>query len=97
MAAHSFTLNAPLPVRLRPQARVPAPRVFWADEFRYDEHARFYDYFLLRDPSGRHNAGSFGGPVDEMFHGGAWRVYRRPYDFEPRPIPLAPPPPAPGQ
>ena len=28
VAAHSFTANAPLPVRLRPEARVPAPAVW---------------------------------------------------------------------
>ena len=97
MAAHSFTLNAPLPVRLRPEARVPAPRLFWPDEFRYDEHARFFDYFLLRDPTGRHNVRSFGGPVHEVFRGGAWRVYRGPFDFERRVVLPAPPPSPPGQ
>ena len=77
MAAHSFTANAPLPVRLRPEARVPAPGVWRPDEFRYDAHGRFFDHFLVRDPTGRHDAPrTFGGAVDEVFREGAWRVYR---------------------
>jgi hypothetical protein len=77
MAAHSFTANAPLPVRLRPAARVPAPGVWRPDEFRYDAHGRFYDHFLVRDRTGRHDARrTFGGAVDEVFREGAWRVYR---------------------
>ncbi len=53
VAAHSFTANAPLPVRLRPEARVPAPGVWRPDEFRYDAHGGFFDHFLVRDPTGR--------------------------------------------
>lgn len=77
VAAHSFTANAPLPVRLRPEARVSAPGVWRPDEFRYDVHGRFFDHFLIRDPTGRHDVlRPFGGAVDEVFREGAWRVYR---------------------
>lgn len=89
MAAHSFTANAPLPVRLRPEARVPAPRVWWPSEFSYDEHGRSFDHFLIRDPVSGHNV-LFGGSAKEVFRGGAWRVYRGRFDFEPRVIQLAP-------
>ena len=92
MAAHSFTANAPLPVRLRPRARVPEPRVWHPREFRYDEHGRFFDYFLVRDPTGGPDArGQFAdGSADEVFRGGAWRVYRGRFDFQPRVVQPAP-------
>jgi len=92
MAAHSFTANAPLPVRLRPRARGPEPRVWHPGEFRYDEHGRFFDFFLIRDPTGRQDVlRQFApGSVDEVFRGGAWRVYRGRFDFKPRVIQLAP-------
>jgi hypothetical protein len=77
MAAHSFTANAPLPVRLRPEARVPAPAIWHPRDFRYDEHGGFFDHFLIRDPTGRFDVRSpFEGAVDEVFREGAWRVYR---------------------
>jgi hypothetical protein len=77
MAAHSFAANAPLPVRLRPEARMPAPGVWRPDDFRYDVHGRFFDHFLIRDPAGRLDVRSaFGGAVEEVFREGAWRVYR---------------------
>jgi hypothetical protein len=84
MAAHSFTANAPLPVRLRPEARVPAPGVWRPDEFRYDAHGRSFDHFLVRDPTGRHDGERAfgGGAVDEVFREGAWRVYRGRTDLE---------------
>ena len=76
-AAHSFAANAPLPVRLRPGARVPAPSVWRPYEFRYDEHARFFDHFLIRDPEGAHDGSQlFGDAAEEVFREGAWRVYR---------------------
>jgi hypothetical protein len=76
-AAHSFAANAPLPVRLRPEARVKAPGVWRPDEFRYDEHGAFFDHFLVRDPKGTHDgARLFGGAAEEVFREGAWRVYR---------------------
>ena len=53
VAAHSFTANAPLPVRLRPEARVPTPEIWRPGEFRYDAHGGFFDHFLIRDPAGR--------------------------------------------
>ena len=77
MAAHSFAANAPLPVRLRPEARVAAPGVWHPEEFRYDVHGGFYEYFLVRDPTGRHDMSwPFGGGMDEVFREGAWQVYR---------------------
>ena len=92
MAAHSFTANAPLPVRLRARARVPEPRVWHPGEFRYDEHGRFFDHFLIRDPTGRQDVlrQLAAGSVDEVFRGGAWRVYRGRFDFQPRVIQPAP-------
>jgi hypothetical protein len=75
MAAHSFAANAPLPVRLRPEARVPAPSVWRPDQFRPGEDGGFFDYLLVRDPEGE------GGAPDPrfalVFREGAWRVYRR--------------------
>lgn len=77
VAAHSFTANAPLPVRLRPAARVPAPGVWQPGEFRYDVHGGFFDNFLVRDPTGRHDAAwPSKSALHEVFREGAWRVYR---------------------
>ena len=76
MAAHSFTANAPLPVRLRNEARVPVPRVWRPDDFRYDVHGGFFEYFLVRDSTGRHDASWPRAALDEVFREGAWRVYR---------------------
>ena len=77
VAAHSFTANAPLPVRLRPLARVPGPPVWQPHEFRYDDHGAFFDHFLIRDPTGRHGLRRpSGSAVNEVFREGAWRVYR---------------------
>jgi hypothetical protein len=77
VAAHSFTVNAPLPVRLRPEARVPVPGVWRPDDFRYDVHGGFFDHFLIRDPTGRHDVSwPFRGAMDEVFREDAWRVYR---------------------
>jgi hypothetical protein len=77
VAAHSFTANAPLPVRLRPGARVPAPGVWQPGEFRYDVHRGFFDHFLVRDPTGRHDAAwPSRSALHEVFREGAWRVYR---------------------
>ena len=77
MAAHSFTANAPLPVRLRTEARVSAPGVWRPDEFRYDVHGAFFDHFLVRDPTGRHDvAWPDARAMEEVFREGAWRVYR---------------------
>ena len=77
MAAHSFTANAPLPVRLRTEARVSAPGVWRPDEFRYDVHGAFFDHFLVRDPTGRHDVSwPDARAMEEVFREGAWRVYR---------------------
>jgi hypothetical protein len=77
VAAHSFTANAPLPVRLRPEARVPAPGVWSPDAFRYDAHGGVFEYFLVRDPTGRrYESWGSRAVVDEVFREGAWRVYR---------------------
>jgi hypothetical protein len=77
VAAHSFTANAPLPVRLRTEARVDAPGVWWPDQFRYDAHGGFFDHFLVRDPTGRRDAAwPARAALEEVFREGAWRVYR---------------------
>jgi hypothetical protein len=76
MAAHSFTANAPLPVRLRPEARVPAPRVWHPGEFRYDEHGRHFDYLLVRERTGGDVVRAVPGRFEEVFREGVWRVYR---------------------
>lgn len=76
MAAHSFTANAPLPVRLRPEARVPAPGVWWPHEFRYDEHGRSFDHFLVRERTGGDALQPAPGTLEEVFREGVWRVYR---------------------
>jgi hypothetical protein len=83
VAAHSFTANAPLPVRLRPEARVPTPSVWWPRDFRYGEHGRNFDYFLVRDPARGHSE-DFEGAVEEVFRAGAWRVYRGRFEAGPR-------------
>ena len=76
-AAHSFAANAPLPVGLRPGARVVAQGVWRPDQFRYDAHGAYFDHFLVRDPGGAHDPRAlFGGAADEVYRGGAWRVYR---------------------
>jgi len=77
VASHSFTANAPLPVGLRRVARVASAGVWRPDEFRYAEHAAFFDHFLIRDPTGRHGLQRpYGSAVYEVFREGAWRVYR---------------------
>lgn len=79
VAAHSFTANAPLPVRLRPDARVEVPGVWHPRDFRYDEHGPFFDHFLVRDPTGLHELQiPDDAAVEEVFREGAWRVYRGP-------------------
>jgi len=75
-AAHSFAANAPLPVRLRPEARVRVPGVWRPEEFRYDDHGAFFDHFLVRDPDGTHDGRKLFGGAEEVFREGAWRVYR---------------------
>jgi hypothetical protein len=80
VAAHSFTANAPLPVRLRPEARVAAPNVWNPGEFRYDRHRDFFDYFLVRVPAAKNEGPSILG-TKEVFRGGAWRVYKVYRDF----------------
>jgi hypothetical protein len=75
VAAHSFTANAPLPVRLRPEARVEAPSVWHPGYFRYDQHRGFFEYYLVHDPGGKYEALAILG-TKEVFRGGAWRVYR---------------------
>jgi hypothetical protein len=78
MAAHSFAANAPLPVRLRTGARLPASEVWRPHHFRYHDHGRYFDYFLVRDPGGDADPlRALEAHVEEVFRGGAWRVYRR--------------------
>jgi hypothetical protein len=82
VAAHSFAANAPLPVRLRTEARVPAPEVWRPDGFRYEAHGPWFDYFLVRDPGGNADPLRFEDAVTSVFRGGAWRVYRRRFEDE---------------
>ena len=83
MAAHSFTANSPMPVRLRRAARVPAPEVWHPRHFRYEDHARHFDYFLVRGTA--EDAGPLRERPEEMvetFRGEEWRVYRRRFPGE---------------
>ena len=83
MAAHSFTANSPMPVRLRRVARVPAPEVWHPAAFRYEEHARYFDHFLVRGGIEASRAlRERPDEVDEVFRGGAWRVFRRRSELE---------------
>jgi hypothetical protein len=93
MAAHSFTANSPMPVRLRRAARVPAPEVWHPRTFDYDLHGEFFDYFLVRGTTidaiplwSRPDA------VVEVYRGRDWRVYRRlsEYDASPQQAPAPP-------
>lgn len=78
LAAHSFAAHAPLPVRLRPEARLPAPGVWRPDEFRRETHGSAFDVFLVRDPESSSALDQrLGAGVAEVFREGAWRVYRR--------------------
>lgn len=76
VAAHSFTANAPLPVRLRPEARPAAPALWNPDSFRYDVHGEYFDHFLIHDPSGWRDTTWPADRVEQIFREGPWRVYR---------------------
>ncbi len=96
MAAHSFSANPPLPVRLRVEARVPAPELWRPHEFVFATHARYFDYFLVRDPGGLKDPLRLEDEVTEVFREGAWRVYRMSGSVDERVI-RRPTPPAPGR
>jgi hypothetical protein len=76
MAAHSFTANAPLPVRLRPEARVPAPALWFPHEFSQMAHGRYFDHLLVRERTGGDLVRPAASAWDEVFREGVWRVYR---------------------
>jgi hypothetical protein len=76
MAAHSFTANAPLPVRLRPEARVPAPALWFPYEFSQKAHGRSFDHLLVRERTGGDLVHPTASAWDEVFREGVWRVYR---------------------
>ena len=60
MAAHSFTANSPMPVRLRRMARVPAPEV-WHPGIPLRRCTReHFDYFLVRGGAEGCRAGASG-------------------------------------
>jgi hypothetical protein len=94
VAAHSFTANSPMPVRLRRTARVPAPEVWRPATFDYDQHGGFFDYFLVRGT--REQAWALtlrSDAVAEVRRAGAWRVYRRRFELGPGPLLQPPAPP----
>jgi hypothetical protein len=78
LAAHSFATHAPMPVRVRPEARAPVPSVWRPQDFRYHLHGKSFDHFLVRDPTGHADTlAALGAEVTEVFREQAWTVYRR--------------------
>ena len=96
MAAHSFSANPPLPVRLRVEARLPAPELWHPQDFVFETHGRYFDYFLVRDPAGRMDPLRGVDEAAEVFQGGAWRVYRASTAVD-QSVTRRTPPPAPGR
>ena len=83
VAAHSFTANSPMPVRLRRAARVPAPEVWHPGTFDYDLHGGFFEYFIVRgSPVQSLPLWSRKEDVVEVHRSLDWRVFRRRFEVD---------------
>lgn len=76
----SFSLaqDPSFPVNFRAGARPPAPKWEWRPgRFSWDEHARFYDHYLVRGADAAELFGEHAREVEPVARVGSWLLLRR--------------------